>query len=90
MKPSVLYSVGGLGIALLLAISGVAHAQSGRFDNVVIETESLGDSVFMLTGAGGNMAVSAGPDGLLLVDDQFAPLAQRIEAALVALPEVSY
>ena len=87
MKPSVLYSVGGLGIALLLAISGVAHAQSGRFDNVVIETESLGDSVFMLTGAGGNMAVSAGPDGLLLVDDQFAPLAQRIEAALVALPE---
>ena len=89
MQSSVPNSVRRLGIALLLAISGVAHAQSGRFDNVVIETESLGDSVFMLTGAGGNMAVSAGPDGLLLVDDQFAPLAQRIEAALVALPETA-
>lgn len=89
MQSSVPNSVRRLGIVLLLAISGVAHAQSGRFDNVVIETESLGDSVFMLTGAGGNMAVSAGPDGLLLVDDQFAPLAQRIEAALVALPETA-
>ena len=43
MQPSVLYSVRRLGIAMLLAISGVAQAQSGRFDNVVIETESLGE-----------------------------------------------
>jgi glyoxylase-like metal-dependent hydrolase (beta-lactamase superfamily II) len=36
----------------------------------------------MLTGAGGNIGVSAGPDGVLIVDDQFAPLAEKIRAAL--------
>jgi glyoxylase-like metal-dependent hydrolase (beta-lactamase superfamily II) len=36
----------------------------------------------MLTGAGGNIGVSVGPDGVLLVDDQFAPLVPKIQAAL--------
>src|SRR5262245_65945719 len=39
----------------------------------------------MLEGQGGNIAVSAGPDGLLIVDDQFAPLADKIKAALAAI-----
>ena len=41
--------------------------------------------VHMLTGMGGNIAVSIGPDGTLMVDDQFLPLAQRIEAAITDL-----
>ena len=77
----------GIGIAGALLFSTSIQAQSDRFADVVITTLPLQDSVFMLTGAGGNMVASAGPDGLLLVDDQFAPLADRIEAALIALPE---
>lgn len=39
----------------------------------------------MLEGAGGNIGVSVGPDGILIVDDQFAPLADKIKAALRTL-----
>jgi glyoxylase-like metal-dependent hydrolase (beta-lactamase superfamily II) len=79
--------VGLSGLVCFLAGSLSVNAQSDRFADVVVDTAALGNSVFMLTGAGGNLAVSAGPDGLLLVDDQFAALAERIEAALVALPD---
>jgi cyclase len=39
-------------------------------------------SLYMLQGAGGNIGVSAGPDGILIIDDQYAPLADKIRAAL--------
>lgn len=79
-------------LSFLLTLSGSAtlFAQSDRFANVVIETTPLTESVYMLTGAGGNLAVSAGPDGLLLVDDQFAPMAVRIEASLRDLPGATF
>jgi glyoxylase-like metal-dependent hydrolase (beta-lactamase superfamily II) len=41
----------------------------------------------MLTGAGGNSAVSVGEDGIVIVDDQYAPLAPKIEAALKAISD---
>jgi glyoxylase-like metal-dependent hydrolase (beta-lactamase superfamily II) len=68
-------------IALSSLIASTSFAQ-GRFDNVDIKTEAMGGSVYMLVGAGGNIGVSAGPDGLLIVDDQFAGLADKIAAAL--------
>lgn len=52
------------------------------FANVEIKTTHVAKNIYMLTGEGGNIGVSAGPDGLLIVDDQFAPLAPRIETAL--------
>ena len=75
---------GFLALALLPALG---FSQGDRFKDVVVEATPVAPGVFMLTGAGGNIAVSAGPDGLLLVDDQFAPLAVRIQAALEALPD---
>jgi glyoxylase-like metal-dependent hydrolase (beta-lactamase superfamily II) len=41
----------------------------------------------MLTGQGGNMGVSAGPDGVFLIDDQFAPLSEKIKSAIAALSD---
>lgn len=55
------------------------------FDSVVIETTPLADGVAMLTGLGGNLAVGHGPDGAVLVDDQFSPLVDKILAAVQAL-----
>lgn len=52
---------------------------------VEIKTTKVAGSVHMLEGAGGNIGVSAGPDGVLIVDDQFAPLADKIRAALKPL-----
>lgn len=70
-------------LATLIAALPVS-AQS-RFDNVTIESAPVQASVYMLTGAGGNIGVSAGADGILIVDDQFAPLGDKIAAALKAI-----
>jgi len=52
------------------------------FSKVEIQTEKLSDSVYMMTGAGGNLGVSVGDDGVFLIDDQFAPLTPKIQAAI--------
>ena len=70
-------------IALALAgfFASTAFSQ-GRFDDVEVKAQAVGGSVHMLVGAGGNIAVSAGPDGLLIVDDQYADLAEKIAVSL--------
>lgn len=70
----------------LTALLSSAHAaEPDQFADTTIRATSIGGSVYMLTGAGGNMAVSIGKDGTLLVDDEFAPLAERIQAAIDSL-----
>lgn len=61
---------------------GASAQQRQDFSSVQIKTTPVAGSVYMLEGAGGNIGVSAGPDGVLIVDDQFAPLADKIKAAL--------
>ena len=67
--------------ALVLA-AGPARAQGDDFSKVEIKPAKVAGSIWMLAGAGGNIGVSAGPDGLLIIDDQFLPLADKIKAAL--------
>ncbi|HZI18204.1 MAG TPA: MBL fold metallo-hydrolase [Pyrinomonadaceae bacterium] len=55
------------------------------FSRVEIKTHKVAGTVYMLEGAGGNIGVTAGADGVLIVDDQFAPLAGKIRAALKPL-----
>lgn len=57
------------------------------FSKVEIKVSKVGGNVYMLKGAGGNIGFSAGRDGIVLVDDQFAPLADRIKAALKAITD---
>lgn len=72
-------------LALALgAAAGRAVAQTD-WSKVEIKAEKLSDTVWMLTGAGGNMGLSAGPDTVFLIDDQFAPLAPKIKAAIAKL-----
>lgn len=52
---------------------------------VEIKASKVAGNVYMLEGAGGNIGVSVGPDGILIVDDQFAPLAEKIKIALKSL-----
>ncbi|MGN6185344.1 MAG: MBL fold metallo-hydrolase [Thermoanaerobaculia bacterium] len=72
-------------LSLLLA-SSAGFAQSS-FDVVEIKSTKVAGSVYMLTGAGGNIGVSAGEDGLVVIDDQYAPLAPKIEAALKSIED---
>ena len=74
----------GWSVALVgLVLSPVLAQQN--FDNVEIKVAHVAGAVHMFEGAGGNIGVSAGSDGLLMIDDQFAPLAPKIEAALSQL-----
>jgi cyclase len=62
-----------------------AKSDDDKMDAVTIKTTQVAGHIYMLEGAGGNIGVSAGADGVVLVDDQFAPLAPKILAAVQAL-----
>jgi cyclase len=68
----------------LMLLCAIAVAQQD-FSKVEIKATPLRGSTHMLVGAGGNMLASAGEDGTFLVDDQYAPLNEKISAALSAL-----
>ena len=72
-------------IATLLVAGASAQAQD--FGAVEIQTLHVHDNVYMLFGAGGNTTVQAGSEGLLVVDTQFAPLADRLHDAAAKLSE---
>ncbi len=74
-----------LSALLAAALCLDAAAQPGRFDAVQIKTTKLSANIYMLEGEGGNIGVSAGEDGVFLIDDQFAPLTDRILAAIKAI-----
>jgi glyoxylase-like metal-dependent hydrolase (beta-lactamase superfamily II) len=69
--------------ALAAALAAVAAAQD--FSKVEIKSTPLRDGTHLLTGAGGNMVASAGEDGTFLIDDQYAPLNEKISAELAKL-----
>ena len=72
-----------VGLSLLtLATAGVAQR---NFDEVEIRAEQIAPGIAVLYGAGGNIGVSYGEDGTILIDDQFAPLSAKIEAAIAEL-----
>lgn len=61
------------------------NAQQRDWSQVQMKATKVAGNVYMLEGAGGNIGVSVGPDGILIVDDQFAPLADKIRASLKEL-----
>ena len=66
---------------ILLFVFSSASADE-RFAGVEMKSQHVAGSVYMIEGAGGNIGASVGVDGTLIVDDQFAPLADKIVAAL--------
>ncbi len=74
--------VGMLAIAAAQLIPQAARAQDQDFSKVQIKVTKVSGNIYMLEGAGGNIAASVGNDGIVIVDDEFAPLAEKIAAAL--------
>ncbi len=71
-----------LAVGALAAVAGIASAQQQDFSKVEIKVTKVAGNVYLLEGSGGNIAASVGDDGIVIVDDQFAPLADKIRAAL--------
>ena len=80
-------------VAAMMALSGAALAQTPPaaappppdFSKVEIKTTDLGDNCYMLEGQGGNITVAVAKDEIIMVDGQFAPLHDKIKAAVAAV-----
>jgi len=72
-----------LSLALLAALPLIAQ----DFSTVEVKATKVSGNIYMLTGTGGNIGVSVGDDGIVIVDDQYAPLAPKIEAALKSITD---
>ncbi|NIA67662.1 MBL fold metallo-hydrolase [Pelagibius litoralis] len=84
MKNTSLRVLGISTFACLLSSPAIAQQD---FSKVEITTTELSSNVYMMTGAGGNLGVSIGDDGVFLIDDQFAPLSEKISAAIAELTD---
>ena len=71
-----------LALCCMLCVASIAAAQEQDFSKVEIKVTKVAGNIYMLQGAGGNIAASVGEDGIVIVDDQYAPLADKIAAAL--------
>jgi cyclase len=65
----------------------MAAGQDKDFNKVEIKVTKVSGNVYMLEGAGGNIGASVGEDGIVVVDDQYAPLADKIRAALKGITD---
>jgi cyclase len=79
MKRIVLAALAGA--AVLVAAPALAQ-QNVDFSKVEIKTTDLGNKTYMLQGQGGNITVAVGNDGIIMVDSEFAPLHDKIKAAI--------
>jgi len=80
-----------LAALVVLALPAIAAAQQTDWSKIEIKTQQVSGRGYMLYGvggfAGGNIGVSVGPDGVVLVDDEFEPLVPKIEAALQGITD---
>src|SRR4249920_1209535 len=86
-----------LAIAAVVLAASAAHAQQPapapaapaapfiEWEKIQIKTTDLGNKTYMLEGQGGNITVAVGTDGIIMVDGQFAPLHDKIKAAIAAI-----
>jgi glyoxylase-like metal-dependent hydrolase (beta-lactamase superfamily II) len=73
-------------LALLLSLAFCSTpVLAQNFDKAQVKAEKLSETSYMLTGAGGNLGLSVGEDAVFLVDDQYAPMAPKIKAAIAAI-----
>ncbi|MCU1309484.1 MAG: beta-lactamase-like protein [Candidatus Angelobacter sp.] len=73
--------------AFIVSLVSVSFAQHEDYSKVEIKVQKVAGTVYMLVGAGGNIGASVGDDGIVIVDDQFAPLAPKIQAALKGITD---
>lgn len=74
-------------LPFLVLVTVPVHATAQDFDEVQIRVEQVSESIYMLVGSGGNIAVSVGEDGTFMVDDQYAPLTEKIVTAIAGFTD---
>src|SRR4051812_24454208 len=82
MTRRILSSFAALALLIVLVAPRVVQAQAQDFSKVEIKTTKLASNFYTLDGQGGTIGVLSGPDGVFMVDAQFAPLTDKIVAAI--------
>lgn len=72
-------------VILTFGLCLLASAAEDRFASITVKTIHVKNNIYALTGAGGTIGVSIGTDGVLLIDDDYAPMSEKVSAALAAL-----
>lgn len=72
-------------LALILFAAPVISFAQQNFDTVKIRPFPLAENLYMMTGSGGNIGLLTGAEGIVLIDDQFAPLSEKIKAAIQSI-----
>lgn len=78
-------ALGYLTLTLVLAVFSRNADGQQNWDEVIVKAHPVAGNIHMLTGSGGNIGVSVGDDGILIVDAEYAPLADKIKSALRGL-----
>jgi len=78
-------TLAALAAATMLCAGAAMAQQPVDWDKIQIKTTNLGNNTYMLEGQGGNITVAVGTDGIIMVDTQFAPLSDKIKAAIKAI-----
>ena len=74
-------------VSFVLFLFAVSVQAQTDWSKVEVKAQKVSGNVYMLEGAGGNIGVSVGDDGILIVDDQYAPIADKIRAALKGIAD---
>jgi glyoxylase-like metal-dependent hydrolase (beta-lactamase superfamily II) len=77
----------GFLLFILVFVEIGGHSDARDFDKVQIQTQKVTDGIYLLLGRGGNIGVSVGEDSAFMIDDQYAPLTQKIRAAIAAISD---
>jgi glyoxylase-like metal-dependent hydrolase (beta-lactamase superfamily II) len=73
-------------IALCATVADAAQQQD--FSKVEVKTTDLGKNTYMLEGAGGNVTIAVGTNGVIMVDAQFAPMHDKLKAAIAKITKL--
>jgi cyclase len=79
------FSIAALSIAAALLSAPVLAQGQQDFSKVQVKTTNLGNNTYMLEGAGGNVTVAVGTNGVIIVDSQFAPMHDKLKTAISAI-----
>ena len=80
---TIAWTAAAAAIALISTVANAAQQQD--FSKVEVKTTDLGRNVYMLEGAGGNVTIAVGTNGVIMVDSQFAPMHDKLKAAIAAV-----
>jgi cyclase len=78
-------ALAALAASTMLYVQAASAQQQVDWDKIQIKTIDLGNKTYRLEGQGGNITVAVGSDGIIMVDTQFAPLSDKIKAAIKAI-----